>query len=734
MKRSLSTLLIVFILGLGILLPFQVSESKTNCFTPDPDWHGYYRFFKPLGFEALANVKGRYNDNLDANLAAWQKYLKVPLREGSLSEVVYQFSDEDMQIIRAYVSGQSGQIAPKLANNALVKYWKQNPNLDVIDYLFFAKKCEPHNLSKAALEWYGMRKAQDEGTMRWLADNGPKYYQSKGSDNFLKTRFAYQAIKMAHYVGDYQKAIQLYDQLVAPIFEQSQDITKYWALGHKAGALYSLGRRGEAAYWFSRVFAECPSRHTTAFQSFRVSNGAEWEDAMRLCRNNQEKANLHFMRSLKSTANGVAEMENVFRLAPDFEQLPYMLAYEIRDLERKLLDRISKHNILFHDQPQQFDKQPVLKRLEALKSLALRFVNSGKVQKPELWHMGIGYMDYLMGRHDAAQKYYAQARQQNPEQAAQIKVLELALALGRLRQVDKVAETELYQAIQATGNEDLMLLCKRIFAQHYERQGEPGKAFMSVYSFYDLKLKRPKAAIQDLLRVTSKGLHTPYEKEVILMNIYPNIDFQARNTSPENLIKELWATVLFSEDRLEEAQKFYQQIPKEQQYKIQADPFVLYTHDRRYYPGHQREYTRGEVLNEILALKSARRPNAETQLRLANAYYNLSYFGKGWLIFAYHRSGAPYNTEWHYDYTDLSLARKYYEEAIQLAERQRENEVAARAIYGLAKCEQAKLGVFAAPDYGQLRRSFKDMKLYRETEFYQQAIDECFYFQNIADY
>lgn len=90
-----------------------------------------------------------------------------------------------------------------------------------------------------------------------LIEEGNERIKS-ASSTFLKLRYAYQVVRLAHYAGKYDDAIKYYDSYVAGIAGNS--VIAQWALGHKAGALMETGKSTEANYLFSTLFDKCPSK------------------------------------------------------------------------------------------------------------------------------------------------------------------------------------------------------------------------------------------------------------------------------------------------------------------------------------------------------------------------------------------------------------------------------------------------------------------------------------------
>jgi hypothetical protein len=137
---------------------------------------------------------------------------------------------------------------------------------------------------------------------------------------------------------------------------------------------------------------------------------------------------------------------------------------------------------------------------------------------------------------------------------------------------------------------------------------------------------------------------------------------------------------------------------------------------------------------------------AETYFLLANAYYNMTYFGNSWMIVDFYRS---YRSDWYSpNFLDCSKAESYYLKAMTLSN---DNEFQAKCVFMAAKCEQNRYYIDKGllTDDGEYYSSdceknpnikkenyktyFKTLvDKYSKTQFYKEALKECKYFNNFA--
>jgi len=187
--------------------------------------------------------------------------------------------------------------------------------METIDYLIYAKNCEPNVVALDA--WN--EDTHDYAAMEDLLNEGLKRFK-KTKSNFLKLRYAYQIIRLAHYKKEYSRVLELHAFLMPKIDEvtinELRSLVYYWIVGHKAGALLKLGDRTEAAYLYSRIFAECPSKRESAFRSFSIKFQAEWDEVLKRCASDKERSVIYALRANGADSQAIYDMETIYDLYP----------------------------------------------------------------------------------------------------------------------------------------------------------------------------------------------------------------------------------------------------------------------------------------------------------------------------------------------------------------------------------------------------------------------------------
>ncbi|MEM9820874.1 MAG: hypothetical protein AAF985_07370, partial [Bacteroidota bacterium] len=229
--------------------------------------------------------------------------------------------------------------------------------------------------------------------------------------------------------------------------------------------------------------------------------------------------------------------------------------------------------------------------------------------------------------------------------------------------------------------------------------------------------------------------------------------------SMENDLLDMRGNLLFSQDKLEAALESFKQIPRTEWDKYQFNPFVDQIVDCIHcpLPDTIEYFNKVEIIEKIFELeyqsKADFRNSARYFYQLGTAFYNLSYFGHSWNAFDYFRSGTnwehrklgifdhwffPYGNREHHDCTKALF---YFDKARELA---KDPELAARATFMAAKCEQNNYFVSKDCDYSYYSRQMPQLPLgyqknyqrlknnYADTRFYQEAVTKCRYFAAFA--
>ena len=738
--------------GLGLLLLAPLSRTQ-GCGPVERIFHGY-SFLNPaivnaeakaapffLSFEEIyRQFGGQEKVQIEDNIAEWrQRFCNLPAAQ-DIYQIVYKADLNTMERIRIAALNPRIQLDVVLENNTFARHLVRDHCLEVIDYLVFAKRCERH-VTPSADPWE--ETPRDRAAMEELIEEGVRLFPDLES-HYVRLRYAYQLIRLAHYAGLYQHALDLYDRLM-PMVDNDPSIIEYWIEGHRAGALLKVGRHVEASYLYSRIFENCPSKRESAFRSFRIQTDEEWRQCLLLCQSDEERATLYALRARDADSRAVEEMEKIYDLDPQNEHLEILLVREMKKLEQNLLgldfnDKRAQNKAEFNI-PRPWAGDYVI----AMQAFVRRVAGEGQVARPVLWKIAEGYLELLAGEYYYAARTFANARSMlNRRQQTlgdQLAKFELALRISaweRMADSVEIAAAEIMRNnLVYRQDSDFRDFLGDKMADLYDLSEEPGMAFLCRFPLQAMRPNPQQELINNLLAVAGKKDPNRFEKALLETSKISNV---------KSDLLDMQAVLYLSQMQPEAALETLKDMEPEWDNYGLFNPFVERIHDNvsRPLPSNVRTFNRRELIERLLDLEYQAKSgvsNADSiYYQLGLAWYNMSYFGHSWKAMDYFRSGASLS-KWnltdgdnivpHYYYPfgnrenfDCSRALYYFEKTRLLAD---DPEIAARATYMAAKCERNAYYVNRFRE--GTTRTYEHFQLleenYADTKFYQRVIKEC---------
>jgi len=672
-----------------------------------------------------------------SNAEEWQdRYCGIPDLE-DIEWLLYKSSANQIEFLSTAVRREDIPLNQSLRNNTFARYLEKHQCLETVDYLSFAKSCEKHVL---APEDPWARKKRNISEMEALINRGIDLLPRQKS-HYIRLRYLYQMIRLAHYSGNYQLALDMYRKFM-PMIDNDPSQLEYWILGHLAGCLQANGENAHATFFYSRVFSECPGKRQSALLSYRVRSDSEWQKSLLLARNSREKANMYAMRAFGRKAKRVEEMKSIYALDPTNPFLELLLEKEIRELEL-LLER---------ELPIQKYSQRYLANLGDRAISLLRLVSlwsaENKVKRPEVWAMAKGYLEVLTGDYYAAGESFARIKGGIRDKALrdQLEIFELVGTIGSWKEpappVELQADSIQKYHRQYAEHEDVFYdLLYGKMAKLYRENGEPGKAFLCQYKPRDLFGNPTPEVVSQLLALARKDNINIWERDLLSIPEAPDFSRQLILLEVMNYIKN---------GELEIAQETLKQINLADWDSYgQEDPFGNQIKDCITCPvDTARQINRGEWIAELLRLEFDSKANpdhaASNFFRIGRAYYNTTYFGPAWEMLDRFRSSFSIRQQehtgnyvyFHPDFArgnreimDCSRAASYFRRSLELA-RDRNPELAAKAAFWAAKCEQNKYFLERHQGAPRTYKYFNILKNdFSTTQFYQEILQECKYFE-----
>jgi hypothetical protein len=213
-------------------------------------------------------------------------------------------------------------------------------------------------------------------------------------------------------------------------------------------------------------------------------------------------------------------------------------------------------------------------------------------------------------------------------------------------------------------------------------------------------------------------------------------------------VYEFQAVVSTFDNKIDQAYAYIQKADGGKDILLKANPFngfIQDCHDCEHAAAQKTKYSKLRLI-EIIQIMQTKIKNGEdlfnNYLLLANAFYNISYYGNARVFYEGSIIGDGQNYTWDLDnyyekmINSMANAKMYYEKALQFATT---NEQKAKCCYMLAKCQRndfyngaGRTELNAGYDF-LAWDGFKLLKnKYSSTKYYSEVIKECGYFAKYA--
>lgn len=649
----------------------------------------------------------------------------------------------------------------------------------------------PDDLEPETRDYLNAVRAQEELATLPDQDKKPLYNPAiaqlqsaldKASSDFLRQRYVFLILRLAHYSGQYDKVATLYAQYEKERQQPEAEIG-HWIDALYAGALQRKGQRAEAAYRFAQIFQHSKTKKLEAQLNFVIKTDAEWQALLDMCRDNDEKALMHFVRGLKTKANSLQELRAIYQLAPDS---PWVDEALVRELEYVQFGKGSlpmpagawwqsittvDHELLIADNrnaPKLLEqsKQRRITYLAELNDIVGTIRADKKRRDLFLSDFAALYLKLLQQQPvSVAEVHDFQAGVADKARLAATKPLEYFVYLENLKAVDAPAEAQISVYLEQ------LVPLYRVAGEGDEYEYEYGDNRsdfrFNIMDYTYIKLEplylKHKADWQPAKTYAAKN-----RGEVVLDNmlVVELRDFQKllreegsqHNLLLQNMLKSMRETnKVYSLDEAVARKYLAADMPEKALAALAAappqTPEQLFRTD--YNPfntslsGNNRQRGSGKTLKELMETLvtlqkqvQANPDDAAAYYLLGTLHYNMSWFGNSPMVLRYYRQ----TTNWAGGLIDLSRARDYYELALKHSN---DRDLTAKVLYALAKIEQVELytrrveegdkGYGDLPDYGAssykamvlrqkalgLGKYLGQLKAYEDTDYFRQVISQC---------
>ena len=759
----------VILLPILIFTSFTPYEAPSPCMPHSVPFYGY-SFFDADFVDASAAYAPfflRFGDYYERNYNAatlqkkgnceeWNERFCSKTSWQEVAAVIYESDAYDLARLHE-AAGDPTRKTPlpsRLEDNNFAYILAYNGCVEVTRYLTFAKRCEEHVVQHG--DKWNPEQRNASAMMDLIREGKQRFYDTQS--HFVRLRYVYQLVRLAHYAGAWQMTLDLYDELMPKVDRKKKSVIFYWTLGHVAGAMQKLGKYPEAAYRYSLIFRSCPSKRTQAYRSFKIRNDDDWQKALRLCNSDEEKSTLYILRAGGSHTWAVDDMETIYELNPQNPQLELLLVSDVQELEKIYL-RSSVTDEKNGRAVGKLKREAAAKHLLDLQKFVRRVIRENQTPNLKAWRAVDGYLELLAKDRYAAAKTWDRLEfdlktgtKQDKNIFQQIEIWRCLLEVMNLDTTASDTVDRLAYKVRSLSafkqNPYFEPFLQEWLSAGYASNHHPGKAMIAAYAPQTIRYNPKIEVIEDLLRLANTDHPTLLEQTMMI------------DTNPERIkayFLETKGVYFLGLGEPEAAAAVMRKIsPGEQSRMTQFVPFA-----NRYGEKIDRDPPKGTALNRLQIVEQliqfeqqakaaeALQDTGEAKLwlRLGDFWYNTSYFGYEWEVRDFARDGlnqlrlaqgpvfpmegAP---DGNRENLDLTLAFAYYEKAFQAAQTK---EMKARTAFMAARCQQKqwfctpdctyrpgnKLIPILPPEYS----TYYDLLIskYSKTRYFETVVKEC---------
>ncbi|HEV7230843.1 MAG TPA: hypothetical protein VGO45_05920, partial [Bacteroidia bacterium] len=450
-------------------------------------------------------------DQYLSNTEEWRSYMQQEAKAEDVNVFIYKTKVSDLEMLRHWMNKEPYSLSDSLKKNEAFLFLKKKNDQEALSYMLFAKRCEPQVNVSYEGDWAALP-ARDTLLMKKLMEEGLKSYASSKSE-FIRFRYAFQVVRLAHYSGQYQTCLDLYEKMMAGKNERS--IVALWSIALKGGALTWLKRGDEAAYLFAMLF----DKHFH-FNWELYKRNFDWAhgNGLRLCKNEHEKTVVTALAAL-SSGDLLPVLREMYNQEPGSEYIDLMLTRHIRQIELNALPQ------KFHwGQPGEIQSQVKDGNVQETKEFVNSALKRGGLKRSWLWEYAAGYLAYLTKDQEGTTSHFLGAAMRGRGNALLKEHMETILILQKIDMapvVDKAFENSIYaDAVRLNdkslaGVHDARSFFFRKMATRYLQQGDTLRYLMSESqspAVPDLRANPDVFDLNKLIAFTTRKDLTPFEK------------------------------------------------------------------------------------------------------------------------------------------------------------------------------------------------------------------------------
>ncbi|MTH17014.1 hypothetical protein [Flavobacterium sp. LC2016-01] len=784
MKRIFSSKLFL-VFSIGLLSVYGVIYACAG--GDDWDFFGYNSNFTPetfadksysplflsgsifygIGFDTEHN--SRFNKNIKED---WASYLKgkadtTAVNYFLIGNETRRYYSDDKNVIKnkEEIADLHAFYKNKKDNKTSLK-WGKKLNLkdakvkSFIEFLYLAQKIETVSIGEENWSYEPVvAKTFNDSKMIQSIEN----VYNTTADPFLKNRYWFLTMKARFYSNNKQKAIDFFNKTESSV---PKNTLYYRALSYVAGINYKQKKYAASNYLYAKVFDKCPELRVVTAYSFRPKNDSDWNKALLMAKNNDEKVALWAIHGYYKDEKQA--IEKIYELNPKSEHLNYLATRLVNGLEQSINNSFQKDG--GENQPQKKLTVAESKTENQVKvdkkalDLIAKISAAGNTDRPYLWDLSLGYLQTLKGDYANADKNFDKAVKTLPKTELAGMQLRLLRFVNNLSKIDKLTDKN-EKTILSDLNWLYYELPKTYKGQEFRYQNASSWSRSYLSTLYR---EKGDLVMSEIFGESRYGYwndgNSFYDNEKVLLDMKAFLE-KPNKTEIEKIgagiyslklkdINNFQAVQATFKNKIPEAIEFMKQTDSVQYYKFLGNPFngnIKDCHDCEHAAYQKKKYSQMDFLVTIKEMqdKLAKKEDVYiNSLLLGNAFYNISHFGNGRTFYeisivGYGSSPYSFRNSMKKMITNNSVSIMYYQKAFEAASNKEQK---AKCLYLISKCERNdyynkkyndinnyweiqddKINFIAWNSFKALRKDYSD------TKYYQDVIAECGYFNTYVN-
>lgn len=680
----------------------------------------------------------------------WLYYTNNEVSKTDVQNFILRYQHKQLSTLYFHIEKkQPLSIADSVKQNGLTKWLIKNKDLEALGYLMYTKQAEPF-VTGDEDPWADLNR--DSLKMGRLIQNGIQLWKV-AKNNFIKLRYGYQIMRLAHYSGRYDDCISFYNLYVKE--NNTKSVLQDLCLSLKAGALKNKGQREEAAYEFSKLFAKSNLKRLSNYLSFVYSTqsyedgNVTIKDVLKLCKTDKERAAVTAMFAMSGSQNKLQSLTLIYQLDPANPLLEVLLIREINKLEEKYLHptlQKGKGEKLMYswslvgldNNSPNYDSIYIESETEtkALLEFCIQLSQNNLISNRGLYGVAAAYTAFMLKDLKKARELLTLVEKMSltPKVKDQWLLTNLLVSINEQQIIDVSFEAKLLPSVQwlqqkAVIDEEWKKfyrnLLKEILATRYRQQKNSVREALCLGSAEKIMFNQA-AADNGYYYGTGEALSfirlimNSREAEQLFTFIQSPAktkweSYLTGNTSfSKDDVCDVAGTAYLRELDYSNAEKWFSKVSsvyyKQEPYKtcLAANPFADLIFDT-HTPTKQDviKYTKLSFVQKMKALKAqttkgSNEEKAKAYYQMAHGFYQMSYWGNSWMLVEYGWSGNDglkstiKPGSWQYEYFGVFKAEEYYLKAKELT---KDVNLKARCVWMASKCAQKQNAIPLYDDF-----------------------------------